>query len=56
MPTARKPKLVFNSWELEGKVSSYGIIYLFTLTVNGFLAGGSGTTIRHTIQMTRHTK
>jgi hypothetical protein len=29
-------------------------IYLFTLTANGFLLGGSGTTIRHNTQITHH--
>jgi hypothetical protein len=32
------------------------IIYLFILTANGFLPGGSGTTIRHNTQITHHTQ
>jgi hypothetical protein len=30
------------------------LFYLFTFTANGFLTGGSGTTIRHNTQITHH--
>jgi hypothetical protein len=32
------------------------LFLLFTLTANGFLPGGSGTTIRHNTQITHHPK
>jgi hypothetical protein len=32
----------------------YLFIYLLTLTADGFLPGGSGTTIRHNTQITHH--
>jgi hypothetical protein len=32
------------------------IIYLFILTANGFLPGGSGTAIRHNTQITHHSQ
>jgi hypothetical protein len=32
----------------------YLFIYLFSLTANGFVPGGSGTTIRHNTQSNTH--
>jgi hypothetical protein len=41
-----------NIWTEEG----WNYYYLFILTANGFLSGGSGTAIRHNTQITHNTQ
>jgi hypothetical protein len=56
-----RPCVVWPSTDMVSEIThpaskEFGLIYLFTLTANGVLPGGSGTTIRHNIQITHNTQ